>query len=68
MVWAPRKKEDIINDIALRHSLQTSHCLLVVDPMIDFSAAHITGTPSLAIVQKVAFLPFPEGTETKNSV
>jgi len=59
---SPRKKQEIVQDIASRHSLPLESCLFIGDATTDFEAAHLCGTAFLGIVKDGEESPFPEST------
>lgn len=62
---SPRKKDDIILDIAKRYDYSLSQCLFIGDAMTDYKAAKATGTDFLGVVQNGQESPFPAGTWVK---
>lgn len=65
---SPRKKEEIVQEIASRHALCMNDCLFIGDATTDFEAAQICGTGFLGIVKEGEVSPFPESTRISSSV
>ena len=59
---SPRKKYEIVQDIAFRHSLHLKGCLFIGDATTDFEAAQVCGTGFLGIVKDGDKSPFPQNT------
>ena len=64
----PRKKQEIVQDIATRHSYHLEDCLFIGDATTDYEAAKYCGMFFLGIVKKNERSPFPEGTRVKTKV
>ena len=62
MHGSPRKKQEIVRDIAGRHGYQLEKCLFIGDATTDYEAAKYCGTIFLGIVKDGERSPFPEGT------
>lgn len=62
---SPRKKEEIVQDIAARYELSLPDCLFVGDAMTDYEAAKNTGTAFLGIDRQTQF---PPGVNTSSSI
>lgn len=65
---SPRKKQEIVQEIAFRHSLRMKDCLFIGDATTDFEAAQICGTGFLGIVKDGEVSPFPAETPVSSSV
>lgn len=65
---SPRKKDEIILDIAGRHGFKPGRCLFIGDAMTDHDAAKTAGTSFLGIVKDEETSPFPPDTRTSNCV
>ena len=65
---SPRKKQEIVQDIASRHSLRMNDCLFIGDATTDFEAARVCGTDFLGIVKHGEKSPFPELTRVSPRV
>ncbi|MFP4573949.1 MAG: HAD family hydrolase [Desulfobacterales bacterium] len=59
---SPRKKDQIISDIAGRYNFDLPGCLFIGDAMTDYEAAFKCGTKFLGITKQKDQSPFPEGT------
>jgi HAD superfamily hydrolase (TIGR01549 family) len=64
----PRKKQDIMNDIALRFGYRMKDCLMVGDAAADYEAARMCGTQFLGIVREGAPSPFPSSVRSVTGV
>jgi HAD superfamily hydrolase (TIGR01549 family) len=60
---SPRKKDEIVQDIASRYIYRLEDCLFVGDATTDYEAARLCGTDFLGIVKKGDLSPFKEGTQ-----
>lgn len=65
---SPRKKPEIVQDIAARYAYQLKDCLFIGDAMTDFEAARACGTDFLGIVANQDQSPFPQGTWVSEKV
>jgi HAD superfamily hydrolase (TIGR01549 family) len=65
---SPRKKEEIVRDIAGRYGYQLEKCLFIGDATTDYEAAKICGTMFLGIVNGKEKSPFPKGTLVSTKV
>ncbi len=65
---SPRKKVDILRDLAGRFDLSLPDCLFIGDAMTDFHAAQACGVPFLGIVKEGEASPFPPGTRISGEV
>jgi len=61
MHGSPRKKQEIVRDIAGRHGYQLEKCLFIGDATTDYEAAKVCGTMFLGIVKDKEKSPFPKG-------
>jgi len=68
MHGSPRKKQEIVRDIAGRHGYQLEKCLFIGDATTDYEAAMVCGTMFLGIVKDEEKSPFPKGTLVNNKV
>jgi len=59
---SPRKKREIVNDIANRHGYDLTKCLFIGDAMTDYEEAQACGTQFFGIVKSLDKSPFPEST------
>ncbi len=62
MHGSPRKKQEIVRDIAGRYGYQLEKCLFIGDATTDYEAAKYCGTLFGGIVKDGERSPFPEGT------
>lgn len=58
---SPRKKVEIVKDVAERFNYNLSNCLFIGDAMTDYNAAKVCGMPFLGVKGKDS-ADFPEGT------
>jgi len=65
---SPRKKQEIVQDIAARHAYRLEDCLFIGDATTDYEAAKYCGMFFLGVVKKNERSPFPEGTRVKTKV
>jgi beta-phosphoglucomutase-like phosphatase (HAD superfamily) len=65
---SPKKKADIVLDIAGRYALVPEQCLFIGDAMTDFDAAKDSGTAFLGIAPDANASPFPAGTWVKDRI
>jgi HAD superfamily hydrolase (TIGR01549 family) len=65
---SPRKKQEIIQDIATRRHYRLKDCLFIGDAMTDYEAAQACATGFLGIVKEGQLSPFPEGTWVSGKV
>ena len=65
---SPRKKEEIVKDIARRYGYRLGDCLFIGDAMTDFEAAKVCGTRFLGVVKDGEESLFPEGTIVINGI
>jgi HAD superfamily hydrolase (TIGR01549 family) len=65
---SPKKKDEILLDIADRYDFNLSACLFIGDAMTDYEAAQKAGACFLGILSNRGFSPFPNGTMVKKSV
>lgn len=65
---SPRKKTEIVRDLAGRFDLNPPDCLFIGDAMTDFHAAQDCGVPFLGIVKDGEASPFPPGTRISSEV
>ena len=59
---SPRKKREIVNDIANRHGYDLTKCLFIGDAMTDYEEAKACETQFLGIVKDRDISPFPDST------
>ncbi len=59
---SPRKKEEIVRDIAGRYGYQLKKCLFIGDAATDYEAAKVCRTIFLGIVKDGEKSQFPKGT------
>lgn len=60
---APRKKDEIVQDLVARYDFSKDKCLFIGDAMTDYDAALKSNVNFLGIVYKDAASPFPPGTK-----
>ena len=65
---SPRKKEEIVKDIAGRYGYRLGDCLFIGDATTDYEASQVSGTCFLGIVKDGERSPFLQGTEVSVSV
>ncbi|MBF0378164.1 MAG: HAD family hydrolase [Desulfamplus sp.] len=65
---SPRLKNEIIQDIQRKYSIEPSRTLFIGDAMTDYNAAKATGTRFLGIVSKNTSSPFPQDTPISSTV
>jgi len=65
---SPKKKDEILLDIADRYDLNLSTCLFIGDAMTDYEAAQQAGACFLGILSNGGISPFPKGTIVKKVV
>jgi len=65
---SPKKKDEILYDIAGRHGFNLSACLFIGDAMTDYEAAQKVGARFLGILSNRELSPFPNGTLVKKAV
>jgi HAD superfamily hydrolase (TIGR01549 family) len=65
---SPRKKDEIISDIACRFGFKLDKCLFIGDAMTDYEAAKTCGTRFLGITEDGKTRPFPKGALTSSTV
>ncbi len=65
---SPRKKVEIVGDLARRFHLSLPQCLFIGDAMTDFHAAQAREVPFLGIVKAGEASPFPAGTRISSEV
>lgn len=65
---APRKKDQILRELADKHGFTLARCLFIGDAMTDYNAAVDTGTQFLGIVAEEDTSPFPPDTTVSHRV
>lgn len=65
---SPRKKQEIIRDVAYRYEFVLKKCLFIGDAITDFEAAQDCGTRFLGIVREKGTSPFPSYTKISTFV
>lgn len=65
---SPRKKQEIIIDVAYRYKLLLKNCLFIGDALTDFEAAKDCKMPFLGIVKEKEMSPFPSHTKISSFV
>lgn len=65
---SPRKKQEILEDIAKRHGLNLPDCLFIGDAKTDYEAAKVSKTCFLGIVKNSESSPFTPDTNISTKV
>ncbi|GAB6094254.1 HAD hydrolase-like protein [Desulfatiferula olefinivorans] len=65
---SPRKKHEIVQDIAVRFGFDLKRCLFVGDALTDYEASRICGTDFLGVVKNGDPVPFPGSVAVSSGV